>query len=225
MTGYFENLSYVELVTIINIITNFEMDQSNQTERTKHTNNTIKMLNFCGWVENFFCNNFLFCFITDLPNSSVHAVIAAQSFHWFANDKSISEIHRVLVPGGKLGLEWNTRDHSTPWVKELDEEIVLPLYKQSNTPHQQTGEWKKVLSASGKFGPIDSDESFKMDQTFNFDEFINRLMSISVIAVRSKEEKQIIIDKVKLILSKHNKQEKDTFTLPYSVQIYWCQRT
>jgi len=34
----------------------------------------------------------------DLPNSTVHAVIAAQSFHWFANDKSISEIHRVLVP-------------------------------------------------------------------------------------------------------------------------------
>jgi len=161
----------------------------------------------------------------DLPNSSVHAVIAAQSFHWFANDKSISEIHRVLVPGGKLGLVWNRRDRSLPWVKELDEEIVLPLYKQSNTPNQQSGEWEKVLSASGKFGPINNDESFKMEQTFNFDEFINRIMSISVVAVLSKEEQQRTIDRVKLILSKHDKQEKGTFTIPYIVQIYWCQRT
>ena len=43
---------------------------------------------------------FYFFYVTDSPNSTVHAVIAAQSFHWFANDKSISEIHRVLVPGG-----------------------------------------------------------------------------------------------------------------------------
>ena len=155
----------------------------------------------------------------------MHAVIAAQSFHWFANDKSISEIHRVLIPGGKLGLVWNMRDHSVPWLKELDEEVVLPLYKQSNTPTQQSGEWEKVLSASDKFGPINSDENFKMDQTFNFDEFINRILSISVIAVQSKEEKQRTIDRVKLILSKHNKLEKGTIAFPYIVQIYWCQRT
>ena len=155
----------------------------------------------------------------------MHAVIAAQSFHWFANDKSISEIHRVLIPGGKLGLVWNMRDHSVPWLKELDEEVVLPLYKQSNTPTQQSGEWEKVLSASDKFGPINGDESFKMDQTFNFDEVINRILSISVVAVQSKEEKQRTIDRVKLILSKHNKLEKGTIAFPYIVQIYWCQRT
>lgn len=213
-----------------NIIANFEMDQSNQTEHSKDTKTLIKnmsALTFVGGQNSVItCTNktFLFYF-TDLPNSSVHAVIAAQSFHWFANDKSISEIHRVLVPGGKLGLVWNRRDRSLPWVKELDEEIVLPLYKQSNTPNQQSGEWEKVLSASGKFGPINNDESFKMEQTFNFDEFINRIMSISVVAVLNKEEKQRTIDRVKLILSKHDKQEEGTFTIPYIVQIYWCQRT
>lgn len=161
----------------------------------------------------------------DLPNSTVHGVIAAQSFHWFANDKSISEIHRVLVPGGKLGLVWNRRDHSIPWLRELDEEVVFPLYEQSNTPYQQSGEWEKVLSASDKFKPISNDESFKMEQTFNFDEFINRIMSISVVSVQSKEERQRTIDRIKLILSKHNMQEKERLTVPYLVQIYWCQRT
>ncbi|KAL9956258.1 hypothetical protein ACROYT_G037711 [Oculina patagonica] len=161
----------------------------------------------------------------DLPSGSVHAVIAAQCFHWFANDKSISEIHRVLVPGGKLGLVWNERDHSIPWVKELDDEVLLPCYKESNTPKAQSGEWERVLSASEKFGPIESDESFKMEQTFNFDEFINRIMSISVIAVKSEKEKQIAVEKMKLILSKHDKQEEDIIALPYKVKIYWCERT
>ncbi|KAJ7362008.1 hypothetical protein OS493_013094 [Desmophyllum pertusum] len=107
------------------------------------------------------------------PSCSVHAVVAAQCFHWFANDKSISEIQRILVPGGKLGLVWNARDHSIPWVKEMDDEVLLPCYEQSNTPNEQSGAWKKVLSASGKFGPIEEDETtFKIEQTFNFDEFV-----------------------------------------------------
>ena len=154
----------------------------------------------------------------------MHAVIAAQSFHWFANDKSISEIQRVLVPGGKLGLVWNERDHSVDWAKEMDDEVIIPCYQQSNTPYARSGAWEKVLSTSEKFGTIESDESFKMEQTFTFDEYMERLMSISVIAVKSEEEKQIAVDKIKLILSKH-KQEKDILTLPYTVNIYWCERT
>ena len=155
----------------------------------------------------------------------MQAVIAAQSFHWFANDKSISEIHRVLVPGGKLGLVWILRDHSTPWVKELDDEVLLPLYKQSNTPNVKFGDWEEALSTSEKFGLMNSDGSFRVDQTVHgFDEFINKIKSISVIAAQNKEEMQRTIDRVKLILSKH-KQEKETFTFPYSVMIYWCQKT
>ena len=151
----------------------------------------------------------------------MHAVITAQSFHWFANVKSISEIHRVLVPGGKLGLMWNSRDHTTPWVMELDTEVLLPLYKQSNTPNVKFGEWETVLSASDKFRPTDNNESFK----HGFDKFINSILSINVVSVQGKEEKQRTIDRIKLILSKHKIQETDTLTLPYTVMTYWCQRT
>ncbi|XP_078346628.1 uncharacterized protein LOC144631927 [Oculina patagonica] len=161
----------------------------------------------------------------DLPDGSVHAVIAAQCFHWFANDKSISEIHRVLVPGGKLGIVFNNRDQAVPWVKELDEDFLFPLYVQSNTPSEHSGIWKKVLTASDKFGPMDNDETFKMEQTFTFDEFIARLMSFSVMAVKSEEEKQVAVERIKFILSKHNKKEKDVITQPFIVNIYWCQRT
>ena len=152
-------------------------------------------------------------------------MIAAQCFHWFANNKTISEIQRVLVPGGKLGLLWNNRDHSLPWVRDVDEQIILPLmYSESNTPIARTEEWKKVLDSSATFGPIEGDESFKSEQQFTFDELIDRVMSISVVQIKNENEKEIVKEKIRLVLNKHNELEKSKIILPYIVKMYWAER-
>ena len=52
-------------------------------------------------------------------NASIDLVICAQSFHWFANQLSLSDIHRVLKPSGLLGLIWNQRDINVDWVQAL----------------------------------------------------------------------------------------------------------
>lgn len=44
-----------------------------------------------------------------LPDASVDAVFAAQCFHWFANERALGEIGRVLRPRGSLVLMWNLR--------------------------------------------------------------------------------------------------------------------
>lgn len=157
-----------------------------------------------------------------LPNNSVHAVIAAQCFHWFANEKSLSEIQRVLVPGGKLGLVWNLPDYSVPWIKEILDDVLLPLYAQSSTPSVHSGEWKRLIMASNKFGSLAGDESFTSELTI--DEFIAGLSSFSVIVNKSDKEKKIIMDKVRSILNKHTKLETDTFILPHKFEMYWCGR-
>jgi SAM-dependent methyltransferase len=54
-----------------------------------------------------------------LADNSVDAVLVAQAWHWFNPERAIPEVARVLRPGGRLGLVWNTRDERLGWVREL----------------------------------------------------------------------------------------------------------
>ena len=54
-----------------------------------------------------------------LPDDSVDAVLVAQAWHWFDPERAIKEVARVLRPGGRLGLVWNTRDERLGWVRDL----------------------------------------------------------------------------------------------------------
>jgi SAM-dependent methyltransferase len=54
-----------------------------------------------------------------LQDNSVDAVLVAQAWHWVDAERAIPEVARVLRPGGRLGLVWNTRDERLGWVREL----------------------------------------------------------------------------------------------------------
>jgi SAM-dependent methyltransferase len=58
-----------------------------------------------------------------LEDNSVDAVLVAQAWHWVDPQRAIPEIARVLRPGGRLGLVWNTRDERLGWVRELGQII------------------------------------------------------------------------------------------------------
>ncbi|MBY8882601.1 class I SAM-dependent methyltransferase [Actinacidiphila acidipaludis] len=51
-----------------------------------------------------------------LPDASVDAVIVASAWHWFDTDRAVPEIARVLRPGGRLGVVWNSIDRRVGWV-------------------------------------------------------------------------------------------------------------
>jgi SAM-dependent methyltransferase len=89
-----------------------------------------------------------------------------QAFHWFSNEPSIREIHRVLAPGACFGVCWNQRDpppppdtpaaQLTPW-HQL-QRLVDGVHARPDvprTPRQATLEWKKPLEAFPGFGPLE----------------------------------------------------------------------
>lgn len=55
-----------------------------------------------------------------LPDASADAALAAQAWHWVDPQRAAPEVARVLRPGGTLGLLWNVRDASVPWIARLD---------------------------------------------------------------------------------------------------------
>lgn len=54
-----------------------------------------------------------------LPEASVDAAFAGQSYHWFDRAVALPELHRVIRPGGGVALLWNWWDERDPLQREL----------------------------------------------------------------------------------------------------------
>ncbi|HWI32522.1 MAG TPA: class I SAM-dependent methyltransferase [Microbacterium sp.] len=54
-----------------------------------------------------------------LPDAALDAVVLGQAWHWVEPVAGSLEAARVLRSGGILGLIWNVRDESDPWVRRL----------------------------------------------------------------------------------------------------------
>ena len=74
------------------------------------------------------------------------AVVAAQAFHWFDLDRALPETARVLKPGGRVGLVWNFRDETIPWVRRLGR--LIGTQEQDTDP-------SGAITASGLFGEVE----------------------------------------------------------------------
>jgi SAM-dependent methyltransferase len=53
-----------------------------------------------------------------LPDASVDAVIASSSWHWMEPEQALSEVARVLRPGGLLGVLWSGPDLESPFMMQ-----------------------------------------------------------------------------------------------------------
>ena len=51
---------------------------------------------------------------TSLSEASVNVVLVAQAYHWFRMAEAVAEFYRILVPGGRLAVMWNSRDRRDP---------------------------------------------------------------------------------------------------------------
>jgi SAM-dependent methyltransferase len=90
-----------------------------------------------------------------LPDDSVDSVLVAQAWHWFDPVRAVKEVTRVLRPGGRLGLVWNTRDERLGWVKDLGRIIghendpfsqKVPLPEPFTDVERHQVEWTSYLT-------------------------------------------------------------------------------
>jgi SAM-dependent methyltransferase len=84
-----------------------------------------------------------------LPDGFADAVVVGQAWHWVDPVRGVPEVARVLRPGGTLGLIWNDRDASDPWISALS--VLLEEYGTS-----PDAGYEPLVGAP--FGPLETAE-------------------------------------------------------------------
>jgi SAM-dependent methyltransferase len=145
-----------------------------------------------------------------LRDATVDCVVVAQAFHWFDAPLALEEIHRVLVDGGRLGVLWNERDESVPWVAELGAAMRWP----SHQPYVVGQDFTPVL-ASGPFVNIER-RKFNHRQVLDHEGLFQRVLTTSYIAVMDAEEQRTVMRDVEWVVD----PLPETIELPYVTDVY-----
>jgi SAM-dependent methyltransferase len=150
------------------------------------------------------------------PDADADAIVAGQAFHWFDADRALIEIHRVLRAGGGLGLIWNKRDTREPWVARMND-IIDPY--ESDAPRERWGNWKAPFTGTGLFTALDEVE-FPNPQTLDRDGLVDRVASISFIAIQPDDVRGRILDQIGALAD----ELPQPFVLPHRTHVYTCTK-
>ena len=155
-------------------------------------------------------------------DASVDAVTVAQAFHWFDHDRAIAELARVLCPGGVVGLIWNARDRNVDWV---DQVWGIMDRVEKRAPWRNHDEWSdSAYRDLPGFGPLHTAQ-FQHTQTITPDAMVQRVASVSHVAVLPDAEREAVLDEVRVVLTTHpDARGRPELAVPYRVDCFWFRR-
>jgi SAM-dependent methyltransferase len=151
----------------------------------------------------------------------------AQAFHWFDGPRALAEIHRILKSGGGLGLVWNVRNETLPWVHRL---TAILDEREGDVPQYRTLEWMTPFKGSGfkgsaLFSPLEAGV-FEHVQLLTPTKLLDRVASISFIASLPEVERAAVLDQVReLVQSEPAIRGVAEFEMPYRTFTYWCRKS
>ncbi len=116
-----------------------------------------------------------------LGDGSLDAVLVGAAFHWFEQDRALSEIARVLRSPGVLGLLGNSFATDRPWAAELREIL-------GRAPHTRPGHWPDPDRLKRTFATVEEAE-FPHRQEMTLKQVHDYASSRSSFAVLGEDER------------------------------------
>lgn len=156
-----------------------------------------------------------------IADHSVDAVVAGTAFHWFRGDDALSEIARVLRPGGGVGLVWNNPDRTTSWVSEVWE--IVDQHR-GEVPGNRDLRWREAFDRATSFTSLEH-RTFSYEDELSIDDLLVRVASISFIAALPEDQRNAVLERVRRIARSHpSLAGRSHVPLPYRSDVYWCLR-
>ncbi|MGZ8603334.1 MAG: class I SAM-dependent methyltransferase [Actinomycetota bacterium] len=154
-------------------------------------------------------------------DASADAVVAAQAFHWFDGDRALAEVHRVLRPGGRLGLLWNVRDEGSDWA-----ERITAIFDRlaGDGPRYRTMAWREPFERTDLFGPLHHQVAYHLHELTRA-AFLDRILSVSYVASAPEAERdRVVVEVTDILASDPELAKRDTVVVPYRTDVFWTQR-
>ncbi|WFR61123.1 class I SAM-dependent methyltransferase [Paenibacillus amylolyticus] len=154
---------------------------------------------------------------TELPDQSVDFIVCAQAFHWFDRSAAQIEFRRILRPGGRVILIWNSRlTKGTPFREEYNK--LLHTYGTDYDKVNHKNISQAILLSFFKEGSM-HEMRFRMSQEFDFEGLKGRLLSSSYSPVPGHPNYDPMMTELQNLFNKNN--QKGIVEFDYETEIFW----
>lgn len=158
-----------------------------------------------------------------LADASVDAVFAAEAFHRFEGERSVTEIGRVLRPGGTLALLWNVPggdDHAdvaaaVDLMRSRAPEGLAYDAADLNTWRYASGAWREAFAESS-FAALE-EAHVSHEQEVDRDGLLAFFSSMGWLAELSSSERAAVLTEVRALLT------QETYRRVWRTHVYWTR--
>ncbi|MFF2484240.1 class I SAM-dependent methyltransferase [Paenibacillus sp. NPDC058071] len=156
---------------------------------------------------------------TGLSDASVDFIVCAQSFHWFDRSAAKTEFHRILKPGGKVALIWNSRlTEGTPFLDGYDRLLRTYGIDYEHVSHKNIApvDLRSFFLEEGEGMQI---ASFDFAQLLNEEELLGRMLSSSYMPLAGHPHHEPLLAELKLLFQNTSKDGRVSFD--YRTELFW----
>ena len=167
---------------------------------------------------------------TGLDSAAFDLATAAQAFHWFDKPAALTEIARIVRPGGGVALFWNVRDEErSPFVAdyhgilERHGGVAEGRYLQAGRSSGRS-ETREVLEAAEGFDEPHLHE-LHHELPATAEGFIGMAFTASYVRALEPEEQARFRAETLDLLARHGHRGDEPFLVPYRIDLWIARRS